>query len=51
MRFGVIVFFAASGAEWREKAFRFETLGFDYLHVPDHVGFFDLFAAVVSAAE
>lgn len=50
MRFGVIVFSAASGAEWREKARHFETVGFDYLHVPDHVGYFDPFAAVASAA-
>jgi probable F420-dependent oxidoreductase len=50
MRFGVIVFSAASGAEWREKALRYEASGFDYLHVPDHVGFFDPFAAAVSAA-
>jgi len=50
MRFGVIVSSAASGAEWREKALRFETIGFDYLHVPDHVGYFDPFTAVASAA-
>ena len=50
MRFGVIVSSAASGAEWREKALRFETVGFDYLHVPDHVGYFDPFTAVASAA-
>ncbi len=50
MRLGVIVSSAASGAEWREKALRFETVGFDYLHVPDHVGYFDPFTAVASAA-
>jgi len=50
MRFGVIVSSAASGAEWRGKALRFETVGFDYLHVPDHVGYFDPFTAVASAA-
>lgn len=50
MRFGVILVSAASGAEWLDKALRFETSGFDYLHVPDHVGYFDPFTAAASAA-
>ena len=50
MRFGVIMLSAANGTEWREKALNFETVGFDYLHVPDHIGYFDPFTAVASAA-
>jgi probable F420-dependent oxidoreductase len=50
MRFGVSVDSAASAAEWRDKVLRYEANGFDYLHVPDHVGSFDPFAAAASAA-
>jgi probable F420-dependent oxidoreductase len=36
-RFGVSAFGAASGEEWREKAQRFEALGFDVLLMADHI--------------
>ncbi len=41
---------AKSGAAWRDNARRFEALGFDVMHVADHVGMFDPFAAIVGAA-
>jgi probable F420-dependent oxidoreductase len=50
MRFGVRCISAATGADWREKAVRHERTGFDYVHVPDHIGYFDPFTAVVAAA-
>jgi probable F420-dependent oxidoreductase len=50
VQFGVSVSGAATGAEWREKALRYEAAGFGYLQVADHVGFFDPFAAAVAAA-
>ena len=50
MDFGVVTFGAASGAEWREKALKFEAAGLDYLFLPDHIGVFDPFSAAASAA-
>lgn len=49
MDFGVVTFGAASGAEWREKALRYEAAGFDFLFLPDHVGVFDPFSAAAAA--
>jgi probable F420-dependent oxidoreductase len=50
MRFGVSNWSAESGMAWRDDARRFEELGYDTLWVPDHVGMFDPFAALVAAA-
>jgi probable F420-dependent oxidoreductase len=50
MRYGVSVRKAESGTAWRDLARRYETWGFDMLQIPDHVGWFDPFAAIVAAA-
>ncbi|HSK96089.1 MAG TPA: LLM class flavin-dependent oxidoreductase, partial [Euzebyales bacterium] len=41
---------AESGPAWRDLARRYERWGFDVLQIPDHVGWFDPFAAIVAAA-
>ena len=50
MRFGMSAWHATSGPDWRDKARRAEEMGFDVLHVADHVGMLDPFAAIVGAA-
>ena len=37
-RFAVGIHSAKSGAELRDKAKRLEDIGFDVLHLPDHLG-------------
>lgn len=37
-RFGVQISRAESGQQWRDKAKRAESLGFDILQIPDHLG-------------
>lgn len=52
MRFGVSVFSAESAAEWRDKARRAESVGFDTLHLSDHlVPTLSPFTAAAVAAE
>ncbi len=51
-RFGVQAHRARSAAEWRERARRIESMGFDALYIPDHFDSqFAPFAALTSAAE
>jgi probable F420-dependent oxidoreductase len=50
MHFGVSAWSAASGEAWRATARRVEAWGYETLWVPDHVGLFDPFAAMVAAA-
>jgi probable F420-dependent oxidoreductase len=50
VRFGVTNWSAETGTAWRDDARRFEQLGYDNWWVPDHVGMFDPFAALVAAA-
>jgi probable F420-dependent oxidoreductase len=50
MRFGIIMEDLSTGAEWREKALGCEAKGFDYIHIPDHIGLPDPFVAAASAA-
>jgi probable F420-dependent oxidoreductase len=50
MRYGVSVRKAESGSAWQDLARRYEDWGFDLLQVPDHVGWFDPFTAIVAAA-
>jgi probable F420-dependent oxidoreductase len=50
MRFGVTGWTATSGDQWRDGARRFEAAGYDTFWMPDHVGLFDPFAALVAAA-
>jgi probable F420-dependent oxidoreductase len=50
VRFGVTNWSAETGTVWRDDARRFEQLGYDMWWVPDHVGMFDPFAALVAAA-
>lgn len=51
-RFGVQAHRARSAAEWRERARRIESMGFDALYIPDHFdNQFAPFAALTSAAE
>lgn len=37
-RFGVQIATSGSGKEWQEKARKAETLGYDTLVIPDHIG-------------
>jgi probable F420-dependent oxidoreductase len=50
-RFGLGLLPKKSRSEWQEAARRAEGLGFDVLHVPDHLGAPAPFPALMSAAE
>ncbi|MBB5937118.1 LLM class F420-dependent oxidoreductase [Streptomyces zagrosensis] len=50
-RFGVNMLTIETGEAWREKCRRAEALGYDVLHVPDHLGMPAPFPALVAAAE
>ena len=50
-RFGVNLVTPESGDGWRAKCRRAEALGYDVLLVPDHLGTFAPFPALVAAAE
>lgn len=50
-RFGVNMLEPAPAAEWRAKCRRAEELGYDVIHVPDHLGWPAPFPALVAAAE
>jgi probable F420-dependent oxidoreductase len=50
-RFGVNFLEPASGAEWAKKCRHAETLGYDVLLVPDHLGWPAPFPSLVAAAE
>ncbi|MFR0354085.1 LLM class F420-dependent oxidoreductase [Streptomyces sediminimaris] len=49
-RFGVSLTVPAPAAEWRAKCRRAERLGYDVIHVPDHLGMVAPFPALVAAA-
>ncbi|MFJ9538977.1 LLM class F420-dependent oxidoreductase [Streptomyces sp. NPDC101225] len=49
-RFGVSLTVPAPAAEWRAKCRRAEELGYDVIHVPDHLGMVAPFPALVAAA-
>jgi probable F420-dependent oxidoreductase len=50
MRFGIIMSSLSTGVEWRESALAYEAKGFDYIHIPDHIGGPDPFVAASSIA-
>ncbi|MFE6775110.1 LLM class F420-dependent oxidoreductase [Streptomyces sp. NPDC057702] len=50
-RFGVNMLTIETGEAWREKCRRAESLGYDVLLVPDHLGMPAPFPALVAAAE
>jgi len=50
-RFGIGVRYIKSAARLREKVRRFEAMGFDVVHVPDHLGAPAPFPTMVAAAE
>ncbi|MEU3353920.1 LLM class F420-dependent oxidoreductase [Streptomyces sp. NPDC037389] len=50
-RFAVNMLNAGTSAEWREKCRRAETLGYDVILVPDHLGMPAPFPSLVAAAE
>lgn len=50
MRFGVSAPASAGGDTWAADARGYEAAGYETLWVPDHVGLFDPFAAMVAAA-
>jgi probable F420-dependent oxidoreductase len=50
-RFGIGLWPKDSRSEWQDTARRVEGLGYDVLHVPDHLGAPAPFPALVSAAE
>ncbi|MER6996001.1 TIGR03621 family F420-dependent LLM class oxidoreductase [Streptomyces sp. NPDC000410] len=50
-RFGVNMLTPAQGDEWRKRCRRAEELGYDVIHVPDHLGMMAPFPALVAAAE
>ncbi|MCC3768594.1 LLM class F420-dependent oxidoreductase [Streptomyces sp. UNOC14_S4] len=50
-RFAVNMLSAGSAAEWREKCRRAESLGYDVILVPDHLGMPAPFPSLVAAAE
>src|SRR3954463_2155923 len=50
-RFGVALAAVGSRAAWREKVQTAAGLGYDVLHVPDHLGLTAPFPALVAAAE
>ncbi|GAA4549215.1 TIGR03621 family F420-dependent LLM class oxidoreductase [Amycolatopsis samaneae] len=50
-RFGVNMAIGESRAKWQDKARRAESLGYDVLMVPDHLGFPAPFPMLASAAE
>ncbi|MBY8338691.1 LLM class F420-dependent oxidoreductase [Streptomyces spinosirectus] len=49
-RFGVSLTVPAPAEEWRAKCRRAEELGYDVIHVPDHLGMVAPFPALVAAA-
>ncbi|MEU6551753.1 TIGR03621 family F420-dependent LLM class oxidoreductase [Streptomyces sp. NPDC046915] len=49
-RFGVNLLTPASAEEWGAKCRRAEELGYDVIHVPDHLGWVAPFPALVAAA-
>jgi probable F420-dependent oxidoreductase len=49
-RFGVSLAVPAPAEEWRAKCRRAEELGYDVIHVPDHLGMVAPFPALVAAA-
>jgi probable F420-dependent oxidoreductase len=49
-RFGVSLTDPAPAADWRAKCRRAEELGYDVIHVPDHLGLVAPFPALVAAA-
>ncbi|MGW7516332.1 LLM class F420-dependent oxidoreductase [Streptomyces sp. NPDC054796] len=50
-RFGVNMVTFSTGEEWRQRCRRAEELGYDTLHVADHLGMPAPFTALASAAE
>src|SRR4051794_18706390 len=50
LRFGYHVGRAPDRAAWRDHVRRVDEWGFDSVCVPDHVGWFDPFAAIAAAA-
>jgi probable F420-dependent oxidoreductase len=50
LEFGIAAVSADSATAWRELARQAEGAGFDTLYVPDHLGLFDPFPALVAAA-
>jgi probable F420-dependent oxidoreductase len=50
-RFGVALAFVGSRAAWHDKVRAAADLGYDVLHIPDHLGLAAPFPALVAAAE
>lgn len=50
-RFGVNTLAIASSAEWRKKCRQAESIGYDVLLIPDHLGMPAPFPALIAAAE